>query len=225
VNAYALDHVFLCCSVGGAAEAEALSRAGLTEGSPNVHPGQGTTCRRFFFRNAFIELLWISDVVDAASATTSPTRLLERWRGRASHASPFGIALRPAGAPAAPPPSPPFESWAYRPQYLPPGLCLDMASAAPLDEPEMFYATFGRSPAAREGAAREPMAHVLGVSQLTGVKVSIDRQIPSPAARALVRLGLADFTTGRPLLELELDRGARGVELDLRPIMPLILRA
>ncbi|MDQ2643801.1 MAG: VOC family protein [Myxococcota bacterium] len=219
---YALDHVFLCCSVGAAAEAEALQRAGLTEGSPNVHPGQGTTCRRFFFRNAYIELLWISDVLDASSEATEPTRLLERWRGRAAHASPFGVALRPARDPAMPPP---FESWAYRPQYLPPGLSIDMASAAPLEEPEMFYARWGRSPETREGTAREPMAHVLGVSVLSGVKISIGRHGLSPPARALAKLGLVDFASGPPLLELELDRGARGVELDFRPILPMILRA
>ena len=55
-----LDHVFVCCSAGGP-EADALRRAGLSEGSPNTHPGQGTECRRFFFSNAYLELLWVSD--------------------------------------------------------------------------------------------------------------------------------------------------------------------
>ena len=223
MNAYAVDHVFMCCSVGGVAEAEALTRAGLTEGSPNVHPGQGTSCRRFFFRNAYLELLWISDVVDASSETSEPTRLLERWRGRAAQASPFGVALRPTQNPEGT--SAPFESWEYRPQYLPPGLCIDMASAAPIAEPEMFYARWGRSPEARQGAAREPMAHVLGVSRVSGVRLTVERQSLSPPARALEKLGLVEFRAGAPLLELELDRGARGVELDFRPVMPMILRA
>jgi len=43
-----LDHVFILCSPG-APESGALNRLGLTEGSPNTHPGQGTACRRFFF--------------------------------------------------------------------------------------------------------------------------------------------------------------------------------
>jgi hypothetical protein len=33
----------------------------LTEGTPNIHPGQGTANRRFFFRNAMLELLWVND--------------------------------------------------------------------------------------------------------------------------------------------------------------------
>jgi len=221
MSAYTVDHVFICCSIG-AAEAESLARAGLTEGSPNVHPGQGTSCRRFFFRNAYLELLWISDVFDASSETTLPTRLLERWRGRESLASPFGVALRPAQNPTATPP--PFETWAYRPQYLPPGLSIDMAAAAPIEEPEMFYARWGRAPEHREGAAREPLAHALGVSEVSGVKIWMPRDGLSPAARALVKLGLVEFGAGAPLLELELDRGIRGGELDFRPALPLVVR-
>ena len=52
------DHLFICTSVG-APDAERLVAFGLTEGEPNVHPGQGTACRRFFFRNAYLELLWV----------------------------------------------------------------------------------------------------------------------------------------------------------------------
>src|SRR5450432_2623594 len=38
---YVLDHVFILCAKR-APEAESLTRAGLTEGSHNTHPGQGT---------------------------------------------------------------------------------------------------------------------------------------------------------------------------------------
>ena len=38
----ALDHVFVCVAAGAEAEASALASAGLVEGAPNVHPGQGT---------------------------------------------------------------------------------------------------------------------------------------------------------------------------------------
>ena len=43
-----LDHIFIRARPG-APEAEALKAFGLTEGSPNRHPGQGTANRRFFF--------------------------------------------------------------------------------------------------------------------------------------------------------------------------------
>jgi len=80
--ALALDHVFVCTAVG-APEAEALTAAGFAEGAGNVHPGQGTACRRFFFRNAFLELVWVHDEAEARSPETAPTRLWERWRDRA----------------------------------------------------------------------------------------------------------------------------------------------
>jgi hypothetical protein len=80
--AVTLDHVFVCTAVG-APEAEALTAAGLTEGAGNVHPGQGTACRRFFFHNAFLGLFWVHDEAEARSPETAPTRLWERWRDRA----------------------------------------------------------------------------------------------------------------------------------------------
>ena len=62
--AFEFDHVFICVSVGGE-EASALAAFGLTEGTPNVHPGQGTACRRFFFANSYLELLWVSNAGEA----------------------------------------------------------------------------------------------------------------------------------------------------------------
>ena len=78
-----LDHVFICTARGGNAEADRLVTLGLTEGGPNVHPGQGTACRRFFFRNAYLELLWVDKPDEAQSESVRPMRLWERWSGRA----------------------------------------------------------------------------------------------------------------------------------------------
>jgi len=102
---FALDHVVVMCSFGAAAEAEALAARGIREGKSNVHPGQGTACRRFFFGNAYLELLWVSDPEEAQSEETRPTRLFERWAGRSEGACPFAIIGRPpdpAGTTAAP---------------------------------------------------------------------------------------------------------------------------
>jgi hypothetical protein len=227
MSAYALDHVFLCCSRGGP-EAALLSKAGLSEGSPNAHPGQGTRCRRFFFSNAFLELLWISDPGEAASEMSSPTRLFERWRGRGSTASPVGVCLRPAANPAANPAvtSAPFETWHYAPPYLPPGLTIDMAVGAPLREPEMFFTSFGKRPDARAGEAREPVVHPLGLSELTSVAVtSSSRARLSTAARRLVETGLVSIDSGETdCLVLGFDHEQSHRDLDFRPHLPLILR-
>ncbi len=55
-----LDHVFVC-TARDAPEAERLRALGLVEGTSNVHHGQGTANRRFFFANAMLELLWVHD--------------------------------------------------------------------------------------------------------------------------------------------------------------------
>ena len=49
-----LDHLFSLVP-RKALEADRLVEIELTEGEPNTHPGQGTACRRFFFRNAYLE--------------------------------------------------------------------------------------------------------------------------------------------------------------------------
>src|SRR5438270_5546299 len=109
-----LDHIFICTALGAPA-ADKLRQWGLTEGPPNQHPGQGTACRRFFFQNAMLELLWVENETEARSEQTRRTRLRERWSAAGREASPFGIILRPD------PQSPAclFPSWEYRPKAMP----------------------------------------------------------------------------------------------------------
>src|ERR1700756_4266828 len=98
-----LDHLFVCVSAGGP-EAERLAELGLTEGAPNRHPGQGTACRRFYFANAYLELLWIEGPEETQGELARPLRLRDRWSGQSNGACPFGVVLRPAspGAQALP---------------------------------------------------------------------------------------------------------------------------
>ena len=85
--AFELDHIFICTSIG-AGEADRLIAFGLAEGTPNVHQGQGTVCRRFFFHNAYLELLWVENPAEAQSNLIRPTYLWERWSGRTGGAFP-----------------------------------------------------------------------------------------------------------------------------------------
>src|SRR5438552_13949741 len=118
-----LDHIFMCAS-HNADEADRLTAIGLTEGEANRHPGQGTACRRFFFRNAYLELVWVADEEEARGALAAPTRLWDRWTGRGAGAvCPFGVVLRPASEAER---EPPFAFWPYRPPYLPAPLAIDV---------------------------------------------------------------------------------------------------
>ena len=213
-----LDHVFICCA-NGAPEADALIRLGLNEGSPNTHPGQGTANRRFFFDNAFLELLWVSDPAEARSEQTRRTKLFERWSGRTSGACPFGIVLRPTGTGTD---AAPFATWAYRPNYLPAGLAIEFAEGVPLDEPELVYLPFLR----RAGPpAHEPTEHALPLRKVCGATVGLPSAASlSPPSQAARSAGLAAYRYAQEhVLELSFHAG-HDAEFDLRPTLPLLLR-
>jgi hypothetical protein len=69
-----LDRAFVCTALD-APKADLLVAFGLAEGTPNTHPGQGTANRRFYFRNAMLELVWVRDEREARSPLVAPTRL------------------------------------------------------------------------------------------------------------------------------------------------------
>ncbi|MEY2892982.1 MAG: hypothetical protein RJA98_2890 [Pseudomonadota bacterium] len=213
------DHVFICCEPGGP-EADALLAIGLVEGTGNIHPGQGTANRRFFFEGGFIELLWVHDPGEAQSPLTAPTRLWPRWAGRHTGHCPFGLAFSPTGTDV---PPPPFSTWPYRPNYLPAGKDILFAEHTPLHEPELFYLAWPHPQAA---AATQAKSHPNGLRHLLSVSVGgpagVTRSAASLAAQAA---GLLHFhAADRCELRLSL-AGTRAVEFDLRPTLPLVLSA
>jgi len=213
----AVDHVFVLCSEGGR-EAETLVRLGLREGSGNTHPGQGTACRRFFFLNAYLELLWVHDPIEAQSEAARATGLWLRWAARGLEASPFGIVLRPDKQGGAT--DPPFDSWSYLPEYLPSGESIEVAKDVPLSGPALFYLGFLKPPS---WAEREPIGHARPVEVLTGVTVWRPPGGGSEALRALEKDGLVVARDGdEPLLELRFE-GRGHDRVDLRPYLPLTL--
>ena len=241
----ALDHVFVLCAEG-APEAARLIARGLVEGSPNRHPGQGTACRRFFFANAYLELLFVVDEAEARAEPARATRLFERWSRRRTGASPFGIVLRPAdraaesaadiplggrrpaddagasdGATAAS--APPFHTWSYRPPYLPPDFSIEVATGTPLAEPEILYIPFARRP---DRIGREPITHGIPAAEITAVGIGVPGLgARSAAARAVEEIGAVAFAPADDhLMTLTFDGGGRGAGDDLRPELPVVLR-
>lgn len=210
-----IDHVFIRAS-RAAPEADLLHAAGFTEGSGNRHPGQGTANRRFFFRNAFVELLWVDDETEAAGPATRRTQLKERLGGTDDGVSPFGICFRPGiGAASAP-----FPVWDYTPAYLPPGMAIGIGDHVPLQEPLWFYFERGQAP---QG---QPLDHANGACSITRVTVTLPHAQPlSDAARAAAQTGLVELIDGaQHAMEIEFDGGASGRRLDFRPALPLIVR-
>lgn len=197
-----LHHIFICTSVG-APEAEALLEAGIVEGSPNTHPGQGTANRRFFFERGFLELLWVHDEREARLPLVAPTKLWERWVERGRTANPFGICLSSAEGVDA---GLPFPTWPYRPDYLPDERRILFAQDMPLSEPEVFVLSW---PQAQSSPKQEPTEHPLGLCDMRAVSVGLpDPTSISSTLRAMGNAGLVQVhSSATP--ELVVEFGAR----------------
>jgi hypothetical protein len=213
-----VDHAFIGCT-SGAPEGDALLRLGFTEGSSNTHPGQGTANRRFYFDNFMLELVWVADPGEARNERTRRTRLWERCTAQDSQVSPFGIIFRSTGSPPAPAP---FATWCYAPNYLPPGLAMQIADGTTLYEPELFYLPFLRRPSART----EPVAHSLPIRQIRGLSLGVrNLEALSTPSRCAEKQGLVSyFEAPQPLLEI-LFEGPAGMRIDVRPELPLLFRS
>jgi len=213
-----VDHVFICTAAGAPA-ADCLRQFGLAEGSPNQHPGQGTACRRFFFRNAMLELLWVEDAAAARSEQTRRTRLWERCSETGTNASPFGIILRPPPGAAK---QCPFPSWEYRPVSMP-DLALHVAKETGLEEPMWCYMEAGRRPDEAPPERRQPLDHPSDLRELTGVCVVGPLLNETSLTVAMARAGVIRSQSGpEHLLELQFDGGQQEGRMDFRPSLPLI---
>jgi hypothetical protein len=212
----ALDHVFICCEEGGP-EAQSLLDIGLIEGTGNVHPGQGTANRRFFFHGGFIELLWVHNAAEAQSPLTAPTRLWPRWSGRTKGACPFGIAFSPTGTEV---PNPPFAAWAYRPTYLHSSKEIFFADGTTLSEPELFYLAWSNPQASSISQKRD---HPNGIVRLNAASVGLPMGTSLSAASSAVQAaGLLSFHVADKY-ELRLSfEGRETASFDLRPSLPLV---
>jgi hypothetical protein len=216
-----LDHFFVITRPG-APEGDSLVALGLIEGTPNVHPGQGTANRRFFFANAMLELIYIRDAHEAGNGAAGKLKLVERSRSAA--ASPFGLVFRstaPAAPPSGPSPAvPPFPGWRYAADYLPDGSHFHIGENADrLDEPLCIVMPADIPGPSQQPALRHPFTSV------TSVRISVPATAPSPVLAAVGGIGPLSIAPGQPhLVELRFNGGAAGQEKDLRPGLPLIIR-
>jgi hypothetical protein len=221
--AFELDHLFIWTEPGAPA-AQRLIDFGLTEGPSNIHPGQGTANRRFFFHNAMVELLWVQDWAETQSALTAPTTLGDRWQQRGNTASSFGLCLRPQDPAST---DLPFEGWAYHPAYLPAHLSVWIGdNATQLLEPFSFYLSFGQRPDAKAQGKRPPLDHPAGLKEISAVRlISPHVDHPSAQLQAIARTPGITVESGDPeRMEIIFDQGNLGQLISFMPDLPLCFR-
>lgn len=137
-----LDHIFIFTDRAEQV-ANALRMFGLSEGTANVHAGQGTACRRFFFQNAYLELAWVINEEEIKNPDIERTKLWERSQYKFTGYSPFGICFR-AEQPSGQSIQSLFEDgWKYNSVFLPKGQYANIASNEDFPaEPMLFEMPF-----------------------------------------------------------------------------------
>jgi len=211
-----LDHLFICVN-HGAPEAELLKDFGLTEGPPNRHPGQGTANRRFFFKNSFIELLYVDNESEIQSDLTKPTTLYDRFSNK--EVSPFGIGFRPSSTEEK---HAPFPAWNYHPIYLPPELSIEIGKA-PITEPFCFFLSFGSRPDSWSEEKQPPFQHQCGFKEITSLRITIPKEeTVSEVYAAVASVAGVEIVQGdEHFLEIGFDEKKKNKSHDFRPDLPL----
>lgn len=210
-----LDHLFICSQVN-APEIEQLLDLGLVEGCSNTHPGQGTANRCIFFENFMLELLFAINEEEISSPIIQPTQLRERCNYHQTGYSPFGVAFRRTEIDT----DLSFDTWAYKPPYLPDNLQIDIARDTASHEPFLFVIPFKKAQA-------QPLNHPVGIQQVTQVEITIVSSPPfSEAVNKIQDIqGVVKFIPGtNNLVEIEFNLANSNKKRDFRPHLPLTFR-
>jgi hypothetical protein len=220
------DHVFVFVPPGGHTEAEALRKLGfVVDTAVTKHPGQGTASRAALFHNAYFELIWIDSTVSVTDANREMFSIMKRsadWR--ASGASPFGLGLRRLeegddfGVPATP----------YSAAWMKPGSAIQLLKpASEPDAADIFVVpSYMALPAWIEKVKQHAPALLLHPNrsrQLTFIEI----RGPAPQIRYATSLRMPSVQvteSAEPLLVLEFDAGTEGKTLDMRPLLPIVIR-
>jgi hypothetical protein len=154
-----IDHIFIFTDDNGKV-ADELVDFGLTEGSNRIHVGQGTTNRKFYFDNFFLEILWVHNVNEITSDKTKPMGLWQRAENKTNRFSPFGLCIINSEDSETV-----FRNaFKYQPDYFPQGMEIDIIKND--DQTDLPW-TFRLPFKGQKKHENEPTIHKNGISVLT----------------------------------------------------------
>ncbi|MGK7396371.1 MAG: hypothetical protein ACNS62_17470 [Candidatus Cyclobacteriaceae bacterium M3_2C_046] len=201
-----LDHIIIFSTKQGL-EADELVNYGLCEGSSRIHPGQGTRNRKFYFKNLYLEILWMHDEEKIKNPAVAPTQLWQRVNHKSFGLSPFGLGLKP-GKEA----DQLFSgSVKYQPVYFPEGTAFEVLTHQ--SRPYLPW-TF-RMPFLTDGMHQtEPVSHKTGIEEVTRVIFTVpEANFQNPFSTGLTQNSLVTFKLGSSYgLILEFDHKKQGKE-------------
>ncbi|MBL1419847.1 MAG: VOC family protein [Alphaproteobacteria bacterium] len=216
-----IDHLLICVDAPEK-KVKILTDFGLIEGEPNSHFGQGTSNRRFYFDNIYLELLYIDDLKAAQSALTKPTKIYQRFLPKTSKISPFAVCFY------ADDPKKnnkkfdinKFDNWAYKPKYLPSPLKIDILEA-PISEPMYFFLDFISNASHKK---HKEFKHKIGFKNVTNIKyLTPNHHLDSAIKTYISEHNLLEYIANDThVFHLEFDKGMQGKTHDFQPDLPLI---
>lgn len=198
-----IDHIFIFTDDHGIV-ADKLVDFGLTEGSNRVHVGQGTTNRKFYFDNFFLEILWVHNIDEITNDKTKPMGLWQRAAYKNNHFSPFGLCLVNADDTEMI-----FKNaYKYQPDYFPQGMEIEIIKNE--DQTDLPW-TFRLPFKGKKKHENEPTIHKNGITILTNAvfeyKASYDKAF---LAHFQNQAQIQFIKSSRNWLNLIFDHGKQG---------------
>lgn len=164
-----IDHIFIFTDDKGKV-ADKLVEFGLVEGSNRVHVGQGTTNRKFYFDNFFLEILWVHNENEIKSDLVKPTGLWQRAEYKRNTFSPYGLCIVNSDETNGL-----FEnSFKYQPNYFPNGMTIEILKNE--KQPQLPW-TFRLPFKGKKKNETEPTNHTNGMTRLTKVNFNYKDQL------------------------------------------------
>ena len=211
-----LDHVFILVK-SEARVADLLIAKGFEEGTRNIHPGQGTSNRRFFFGKVMLEFIWVRDAKEAENGAGRDLLFPERDTNPA--ASPFGVILRQKDGVNLETSEMPFDGWSYQPTYFePPNAFHVGANSTNIFEPLCIYVPFSLPKSlVNKGKINSSFA-------ISNVCIHIPSADRNEVLEALDRADRLSIQYGKEhLMEMVLNNRQTECIADFRPQIPLIM--
>jgi hypothetical protein len=157
-----IDHIFIFTDNNGKI-AEELVSFGFIEGSSRVHAGQGTSNRKFYFDNFFLEILWVHNDAEIKSELIKPIGLWQRAEYKRNNFSPYGLCIVNTDNT-----NKLFEyAFNYQPEYFPKGMTIEILKNE--SQPQLPW-TFRLPFKEQKKHADEPTNHSNGIKRLTKAK-------------------------------------------------------
>lgn len=211
-----IDHIFVFSKNKGI-EADELVKFGFQEGSSRIHQGQGTTNRKFYFENFFLEILWVCNEKEIKSEPLAKTELWERSKFETSGYSPFGLCLKNTEDT-----DKIFRrSQVYQPAYFLKGFSIDFISSDKKKElPWLFRLPFRD----KQNQSDEPIDHKNQIKKLTKAIFGLTNPKISEELVSVFQSADIDFQMSDELfLTLEFDNCKLGSE-HLFKDFPLLIK-